>query len=106
MSTALLEIPGWYVEFQAALLRQAPRPGEIDQITAERWTTNQKGLKKNLAECLVPRPVTHLETVRPEPTAPAEPTEKFALLADLGIITVPDDYVHEKRLTTFGKKNR
>lgn len=34
------------------------------------------------------------------------PTEKFALLVDLGIITVPDDYVHEKRLTTFGQQNR
>ncbi len=43
---------------------------------------------------------------KPEPTAPAEPTEKFALLADLGIITVPDDYVHEEWLTTFGKQNR
>ena len=43
---------------------------------------------------------------KPEPTAPAEPTEKFALLVDLGIITVPDDYVHDKRLTTFGKLNR
>lgn len=42
---------------------------------------------------------------KPEPTAPAEPTEKFALLVDLGIITVPDDYVHEKQLTTFGKQN-
>jgi hypothetical protein len=41
-----------------------------------------------------------------EPTTPAEPTEKFALLVDLGIITVPDDYVHDKRLTTFGKQNR
>ena len=37
---------------------------------------------------------------------PPVPTEKFALLVDLGIITVPDDYVHEKRLTTFGKQNR
>ena len=43
---------------------------------------------------------------KPEPTAPAEPTEKFALLVYLGIITVPDDYVHDKRLTTFGKQNR
>lgn len=42
---------------------------------------------------------------KPEPTAPAEPTEKFALLVNLGIITVPDDYVHEKRLKTFVKKN-
>lgn len=40
--------PGWYIEFQTALLRQAPRPGEIDQATAEGWTNNQKGLKKNL----------------------------------------------------------
>ncbi len=46
-------VPGWYVEFQAALLRQAPRPGEIDQTTAKGWTSNQKGLKKNLANCLL-----------------------------------------------------
>lgn len=37
---------------------------------------------------------------------PTETTEKFALLVDLGIITVPDDYVHKKRLTMFGKHNR
>ena len=42
---------------------------------------------------------------KPEPTAPAETTEKFALLVDLGIITVPDDYAHEKRLTTFREQN-
>ena len=42
----------------------------------------------------------------PEPTAPAEPTEKFALLVDLGIITVPDDYDHAKQLAVFMKKNR
>ena len=35
----------------------------------------------------------------------AEPTEKFALLADLGIITVPEDYDHATWLATFGKKN-
>ena len=44
-STAL--VPGWYVEFQTALLRQAPRPGEIDQVTAEGWNNNQKSLKRN-----------------------------------------------------------
>ena len=53
-STAL--VPGWYVEFQTALLRQAPRPGEIDQVTAEGWNNNQKSLKKKLADCLVPPP--------------------------------------------------
>lgn len=45
------------------------------------------------AGCLVP------------PVAPAKTIEKFALLVDLGIITEPGDCVHEKRLTTFGKKN-
>lgn len=68
MSTALdTEIPGWYIEFQAALLRQAPRPGEIDQTTAERWTGNQKGLKKNLANCLLPQTsVVHVEPAKLE----------------------------------------
>ncbi len=32
--------------------------------------------------------------------------QKFALLVDLGTITVPDDYVHGSRLTTFGNKHR
>lgn len=41
-----------------------------------------------------------------EPTVQPESKEKFALLVDLGIITVPDDYVHDKQLTTFGKQNR
>lgn len=36
----------------------------------------------------------------------AEPIEKFQLLADLGIITVPDDYVHGGRLTRFYVKHR
>lgn len=31
--------------------------------------------------------------------------EKFALLADLGVITVPDDYAHGMCLDTFFKKN-
>lgn len=66
-STAL-KIPGWYIEFQAALLRQAPRPDEIDQVTAEGWTSNQKGLKKNLAGCLLPMPVeTPTEPGKSEP---------------------------------------
>ncbi|MBU4458301.1 hypothetical protein KKF60_00085, partial [Patescibacteria group bacterium] len=32
--------------------------------------------------------------------------EKFGLFIDLGIITVPDDYVHNTRLASFKKKNR
>lgn len=35
-----------------------------------------------------------------------EKQEKFALLADLGILTVPDGYVHEKWLAGFCKQNR
>ncbi len=68
MSTASTEIPGWYIEFQAALLRQAPRPGEIDQTTAEGWTNNQKGLKKNLAGCLLPPTSVTVEPPKPTPS--------------------------------------
>ncbi len=46
------------------------------------------------------------DTKKPEPTAPAEPIEKFALLVDLGIITVPDDYDHATALEKFSKQNR
>lgn len=77
MSTALNEVPGWYIEFQAALLRQAPRPGEIDQMTAEGWTNNQKGLKKNLANCLLPQ----------MPVVPVEPTKLELLLDLVGTVT-------------------
>ena len=34
------------------------------------------------------------------------PVQKFALLADLDIITVPRDYVHKTRLDSFMKQNR
>ena len=77
MSTTLNEIPGWYIEFQAALLRQAPRPGEIDQTTAEEWTSNQKGLKKNLANCLLPQ----------TSVVPVEPTKLELLLKLVGTVT-------------------
>jgi hypothetical protein len=56
MSTASSEItvPGWYIEFQVALLRQAPRPGDIDQVTAEGWVNTQRVLKEDLAGLLIP----------------------------------------------------
>lgn len=44
----------WYINFQAAVLKQLPRPDEIDQATALGWERNQKALKKNLAEVLLP----------------------------------------------------
>jgi hypothetical protein len=42
---------------------------------------------------------------KPEPKAPEEPMEKFTLLVDLGIITVPEDYVHDNRLKIFNTLN-
>lgn len=71
-SNTALEIPGWYVEFQAAVLRQLPRPGQIDQITAEGWTKNQESLKKNLSECLVPPSTGIIKIDRSSPFNPAK----------------------------------
>jgi hypothetical protein len=36
---------------------------------------------------------------------PAVVGEKFALLADLGIITVPNDYVHGKELGSLNQED-
>ncbi|MDQ5958095.1 MAG: hypothetical protein QG665_443 [Patescibacteria group bacterium] len=56
-------IPGWYINFQAAVLKSLPRPGEIDQETAKRYEDNQARLKENLIEGLIaPRPVTPTTT--------------------------------------------
>jgi len=77
-STAL-KIPGWYIEFQAALLRQAPRPEEIDQVTAEGWVNNQKSLKNNLAGCLIPSPVT----------VTTKSTQSNFLLQFVGMVVIP-----------------
>ena len=43
---------------------------------------------------------------KPEVLVDSKPIEKFALLVDLGIITVPEDYDHAKQLAKFIKKNR
>ena len=79
MSRTTLEVPGWYIEFQAALLRQAPRPGEIDQIVAEGWINNQQSLKKNLAGCLIP---PHVTVITKSP-------ESNSLLKFVGTVLVP-----------------
>jgi len=39
-----------------------------------------------------------------KPETPPEPTKKFALLKDLGIMVVPADYVHGKQLARFNKE--
>lgn len=98
MSTALTEVPGWYIEFQAALLRQAPRPGEIDQKTAEGWTSNQKGLKKNLAGCLLP-----LTTVTPEPLKPTPSILK--LVSTVVVSATTSKFVAKEKFVVNTKRN-
>lgn len=51
-------VPGWYMNFLAAIIKQLPRPGQIDQVTAEGWENNQNALKKSLSECLLPVPAS------------------------------------------------
>ena len=45
---------GLYVEFQAAVLRQLPRPDEFSPEVLEGWTKNQATLAKVMREALVP----------------------------------------------------
>ncbi len=41
-----------------------------------------------------------------DPVPPVDPTAKFSLLVDLGIITVPDDYDHATWLARFQEKHQ
>lgn len=66
------------------------------QITLESWE-----MFNNLS------PEERLARFSDEKRKPAEPVvKKFALLADLGTITVPKDYDHATQLETFLEKNR
>ena len=70
-----------------------------DQMTLEHieWFN---GLSRTQRDMLSGADLTKLKSV------PVEPTVKFALLVDLGIITVPDNYVHATHLTSFRKNNK
>ncbi len=48
--------PGWYVELQANVLRQLPRPGRISQQRADELNRNLENLKKALDVVLLPEP--------------------------------------------------
>lgn len=85
-------IPGWYIEFLANALRQLPRPGELDQVTAEGWSKNQKALKEALARTLLPE-------------GPAASDGRFKLLNTFKL-KVPEDYKHATQLASFKKKYR
>ncbi len=78
-------------------LLQKVRQGHVTLGHLE-WFT---GLSRDAREALM---VGEKPASQPAPSP--ESTEKFALLVDLGIITVPDDYDHASRLKTFGKQNR
>ena len=86
-------IPGWYVEFQANALRQLPRPGELDQTTAEGWSSNQKALKNVLAGALLP------SQDKPVVDSRFTPLNAFQ-------ITVPGNYNHPTQLASFARENR
>lgn len=51
---------GWYIEFQAAILRQIPRPGDIKKDTGIAWTKNQAALSQSLSHCLLKNPESRL----------------------------------------------
>jgi hypothetical protein len=48
------EAPGWYVQFQADILLQLPRPNEITAQVADGWHDNRGSLKKTLRVALCP----------------------------------------------------
>lgn len=87
-----VSIPGWYVEFQADVLRQLPRPRELDQTTAEGWSSNQKALKNVLASVLLPS--------QDKPVADS----RFTPLTTFQI-TVPGNYDHSIQLASFREEN-
>lgn len=65
------------------------------QITLDQWERFNNLSPEDREACFG-------DIVKPKPTS----LEKFGLFVDLGIITVPDDYVYDIRLDSFGKKNR
>jgi len=73
------------------------RSGKLSADQLEWWLNQSKDTRDSLM--VGEKPTTKL-------IPSLEPTEKFALLADLGIITVPDDYVHATALAKFSEKNR
>jgi hypothetical protein len=82
------DFPRWYVNFQAAVILALPRPDTIGEDVALGWKDNGESLTRALHNALIP------------------PALKFALLADLGTITVPKDYDHATALATFMARNR
>jgi len=89
MSRTPSGFPGWYIDFQTALLKQAPRPEEISQRKCKAWCDNQGGLKNVLRAALC----TELQS------------DCFELVKTVEII-VPDNYDHTTQLASFANENR
>lgn len=78
--TISTEIPGWYIQFQADVLLQLPRPDELPQSVADRLHDNRGLMKKALRTALCP-PVT-------EPAEPAAKTIFTDLFRETGELSI------------------
>ncbi len=81
-------LTGRYIEFQASVLRQMPRPEEFEETTLDSWNNNQKALKEALAKTLLPNRLAS--------------DSRFKLLNAFEL-TVPEGYIHESQLASFSK---
>lgn len=82
-------VPGWYMNFLAAVIMQLPRPDQMDQEVGEGWTNNQASLKKNLAGCLLPPAVSKKLT----PELLLEPVGTVTISATAGRFVARDKFV-------------
>lgn len=73
------------------------RSGNLSADQLEWWLNQSKETRDSLM-------VGDKSTTKP--LLSSEPNKKFSQLADLGIITVPADYVHATRLDSFLTQNR
>ncbi|MFA6436714.1 MAG: hypothetical protein WC242_01160 [Candidatus Paceibacterota bacterium] len=90
MSRTAPEVSGWWVEFLASVIRQLPRPGEIEQATAEAWSKSQGDLNEVLKRALLQGAV---------------PDDRFALWSTF-LVKVPLDYSHSTQLALFANNHR
>ncbi len=64
---------GWYMNFLADVIQQLPRPGQIDETTAQGWHQNKRGLKRVLLRALTPpeiKPSVHAIDCDTDPFTP------------------------------------
>lgn len=80
------EFPGWYIQFQADVLLQLPRPDALSKDVADGWHNNRGAMKKALRQTLCPpetptpsaKPCIHMQavnTIRANPERYINPEE-------------------------------